>query len=199
MSFKDGVMKFVPECPLINTANNDTPIECSFIELYEPRSMKQSAYRSLKQYISSALADGLPKIQKMSQMSQQSQDILLVEDKTNKEKPKALIDLTEEEHVKETEEMANIMTLALESGTENGVLHLFVQAFKKALIQYDQKPVGRLNGESPMTAGIWDSIAAEDQERMAIGYCSFFGIGSLGKMIRGSESASEQPTEVKAL
>lgn len=199
MSFQDGVMRFIPEYPLINTKGTaEVAIECSFIELYEPRGMNKGAYRALKQHISSALAAGLPKMQKLGEMGAQT-DVNLIEDKTNKEKPKALVDLTEAEHAKQTQEMTDMILLSLEAGSEIGALDDFVKAFKKALIEYDRKPLANLNGDTPLNSGIWEAIAADDQERMAVGYCSFFGIGSLGKMLRGSGSASEQPTEVKAL
>lgn len=198
MSFKDGIMRFVPEDKIINIANNDTVIECTFIELYEPRSINKGTYRSLKYFISSALVAALPKMKKLGEMAE-NKNVVLIEGNTKKGKRKALIDITEEEHATQTQEMTDMLILALEAGSEVDTLNLFVGAFKKALIQLDQKPLAKLNGDTPINSGIWDAMSAEDQERMAVGYCSFFGIGSLGKMMKGSESASEQPTEVKAL
>lgn len=202
MSFKDGIMRFVPQDQIINVSKEkdvpDVVIECDHIALYEPRSINKGTYRSLKYFISSALVAALPKMKKLGEMGTQK-DVVLIEDNTKKKKRKALIDLTDEEHVQQTQEMTDMLILALEAGKEEDTLNLFVGAFKKALIQYDSKPLAKLNSDIPMNAGIWNAMTAEDQERMAVGYCSFFGIGSLGKMMNSSESAPEQLTEVTAL
>ncbi len=202
MSFRDGIMRFIPQDQIINVSKKkdvpDVVIECDHIALYEPRSINKGTYRSLKYFISSALVAGLPKMQKLGEMGAQK-NVVLIEDNKKEEKRKTLIDITEEEHATQTQEMTDMLTLALEAGNQEDTLNLFVSTFKKALIQYDQKPLAKLNGDTPMNAGIWDAMTAEDQERMAVGYCSFFGIGSLGKMMSSSKSAPEQLTEVKIL
>lgn len=205
MSFKDGTMKFVPECQIINKKNNDAVIECDHIEVYEPRSTTPSSIRILAQYTSRAM---LKLAEFAASKKEGGEEELSAEEQSEGERmkeisEKSFLDRTDEEHAESSDFLAKQLHMSCEALCDIGFLGDFVNAFKKVILERSgTKSVAVLfyNFEqTPVNQRIFESLDPSDQEKLATVYCAFFGIGLLGSQKNGSKSAPEQPTEVKVL
>ena len=189
MSHKDGVMLYNLTRPIkySNSGNFEEAHTLYFSEFLPDHSR---FYMKLKQMIDKAIMD----------VSQKANDMRRADDpnQTSEHPSKPsdkFINKSEEDHEKETSDIAEFLSMSLSIREDDDTLNKFLDVFSAMAT----KGICRIENNNLLLPNHWKEIHPEDQINAATRYCAFFGIGFLGQMKEGSETALEQPTPVKEL
>ncbi len=107
-----------------------------------------------------------------------------------------LHEVDEKTHEEEVIEQSLMMGMVLGSGDE---LEQLVKSFTTMIGLNGGEAICDTPGGVRLKGPAWERVHIEDKIEAAVQYCCFFGIGLESMQMSGSDTASESPTEVKAL
>lgn len=188
MSHIDGVMRYDLKKSVKYSENGDF-VEADYVELYEFNSAHVRFYTKLKTYVDKAIMDA----QKLNKDREQ------VSEFAGSSGQKGLHEVSEEDHKIGADDMAELLEVAFSLSEDDDRLFNFLTAFRSMVVHTKVHPIAKLDGKQIVNDVLWDNIHPDDQLQLAYKYCAFFGIGLLGRLMDGSETASERPTAAKAL
>lgn len=192
MSHKDGVMVYELRKP-IKYSKNGAFEDVLFIELYEFGAAHTRQYFKLKQFVDKAIFDA----QKLAGDRPEQGDVASGDGAI--QQGQALHEVKEQDHADNANDLADLLNISMSLSDDEDRVCKFVDAFRAMVLHSSSNPIAKLNGDTILNENHWKEIHPEEQQSIATRYCAFFGIGLLGQMKEESATASEQPTEVKAL
>lgn len=189
MSHIDGVMQYTLQKPFKYQKSGQNVDACT-VDLYEFNAAHTRFYPKLKTYVDRAIMD--------AQKLNSARDDKPSEFASARGEEK-FHEISEEDHEFNANDMAELLEVSFSLSDDDDRLGKFLDAFRDMVCHTKVHPIAKLDGEVIVNDVLWGSIHPEDQLQIAYRYCSFFGIGLLGRLKAGLETAPEQPTEVKEL
>lgn len=179
MSHIDGTMEFTLRKPL-DYSNGGNFEKATFLQLNEPTGKHNKNMRRLSAMVNSAFIE-LSKLRK---------DIEIDNEKVTTVK-KSFSDLTEEGHIKASDEGAELIATAFSMSGDINKQEEFIEEFHNALIKDTQPRICLIMGHdsAPFLDTHWENLDYRDQIDLAVKYAAFFRIGSIWDMMEKSEDA----------
>ena len=184
----DGTFDFNLRKP-VEIAGCDTPVET--IVFHECGEGYDSYYMKLRKFVLSGMMEAPELMNKLQGFKGDVEDDSLA----SGEEVKPLHQMKNEDHLKESKGLAEVLKLALGMSDD---LEELTKVFGHMVSNNGGNAICTADGVRVKEAG-WKRLHVEDKIDGAVQYCSFFGIGLDIALNNESETVSDLPTEAKAL
>lgn len=172
MSKKDGKINYELQKP-IKISERGAFIDCTFIELREPTGDHSSYYLKLLQKIEQGIAEVSVKFQNADEEQVQAG-----------EEVKPFYEQSENPEEQKQQE-TSFRSVIMQSNID---IDFFILTFKKMIVADGKKPIALCNGTVKIKNVDWDKIYPNDRLGLAVRWCFFFVMPSIG----GLRTISEQ-------
>lgn len=181
MSLEDGQKLYTPKKSLVYKLNGETK-EAQFIELREPKMSHSRGYNKISQMVSGLTASSALKMQALG---------IEPEENTSGGEVKKLHEVNQDEYESEAEKFAGMLASLFGFSEDENLQANFVDTFRDMACRTGNASICVVDGEEPMTRGIWDEMSPEDGLGMALAWASFFTMPPELEKPKESDSASE--------
>ena len=184
MSHIDGTMEYRLKKP-VQYSKDGQFVDAEYLEFSEYSGPHRKEYFKLRQFITSVVLT----VEKAAE-GRSKKDVAA-------EPQKPIADQTEDEHSVSADDLAAVVGLGFQMDSSVDT-EAFVETFR-SMVCNAKKPLCKLDGVTNIRPETWDGMHPDDQFDAAVKYCCFFGIGLGGISVSGRNTATTQPTQVKAL
>ena len=155
------------------------------ITLHEIGEGYDSEYFKLRKYVMSALVNAAEMREKLASFEKDEAGEVL----------KKLHEIEEENHMKDSKDMAEMISMVL--GQDDGLENL-TKTFSEMVGKKTGKSICTVNG-TRVKEEAWKRVHPEDKAKVSALYCCFFGIGLDLQQKKDSEESQESPMGLRAL
>ena len=181
MSLDDGQKIYTLKKPLSYKFKGETK-QAQLIELREPKMSHSRGYNKISQMVSGLTTSSALKMKALG---------IEEEENTSGGEVKKLHEVDQDEYESEAEKFAGMLSSLFGFSEDENLQANFADTFRDMACKTGNASICVVDGEVPMTSGIWGDLSPEDGLGMALAWASFFTMPPELEKPKGSDSVSE--------